>query len=306
MQYTHTFPEFIGIGAQKSATSWLYEQLNRHPDIWLPPAKELHYFSRSPKYPSRTSLACSMPIWLRFLGWNRADKSFKYQLWRTFVQNLKNPSISEIRWHLKYFFGKHDDAWYASLFEEAKGRLRGEITPAYSMLDEEDVQRVSNLIPKAKIVFLLRNPIDRTWSSIRYHHKNRLHSDSMSTLSSEDWEALTRNDGIELRSNYLRTLSIWKTYFPEEQFFVGYYDEIQENPEQLLLRLFGFLGVESDRKYIADNVSQPRNVSVEKEMPQELKTYLAQKYYSEIQEMSNLLGNYATKWLRDLEPALEG
>jgi len=37
-------PSFLIIGAQKSATTWLHQMLDAHPDVWLPQEKELHYF----------------------------------------------------------------------------------------------------------------------------------------------------------------------------------------------------------------------------------------------------------------------
>ena len=37
-------PTFICIGAQKAGTTWLYENLSRHPDVVMPPMKEIHYF----------------------------------------------------------------------------------------------------------------------------------------------------------------------------------------------------------------------------------------------------------------------
>ena len=36
-------PDFLCVGAQKAGTSWLYRQLEPHPDFWMPPVKELHY-----------------------------------------------------------------------------------------------------------------------------------------------------------------------------------------------------------------------------------------------------------------------
>ncbi|CAN0584770.1 unnamed protein product, partial [Laminaria digitata] len=39
-------PDFICIGAQKAATTWLYQSLKARPDIFLPVIKELHYFSQ--------------------------------------------------------------------------------------------------------------------------------------------------------------------------------------------------------------------------------------------------------------------
>lgn len=39
-------PDFICIGAQKSATTWLYAQLRQHPQVFLPAIKELNFFYR--------------------------------------------------------------------------------------------------------------------------------------------------------------------------------------------------------------------------------------------------------------------
>lgn len=37
-------PDFLGIGGIKAATTWLHENLRRHPETFLPDGKELHYF----------------------------------------------------------------------------------------------------------------------------------------------------------------------------------------------------------------------------------------------------------------------
>ncbi len=37
---------FLGIGAEKSGTTWLFEMLNRHPNVYMPAEKELYYFNR--------------------------------------------------------------------------------------------------------------------------------------------------------------------------------------------------------------------------------------------------------------------
>ena len=40
-----TLPDFLCIGFRKSGTTWLYENLHFHPDIYLPPYKNVRYFS---------------------------------------------------------------------------------------------------------------------------------------------------------------------------------------------------------------------------------------------------------------------
>lgn len=39
-------PNFLIIGAEKSGTTWLYDRLRRHPDIFMPGVKEIHFFNR--------------------------------------------------------------------------------------------------------------------------------------------------------------------------------------------------------------------------------------------------------------------
>ncbi len=36
-------PNFLIIGAQKSGTTWLWNEIRQHPDIFMPEHKELHY-----------------------------------------------------------------------------------------------------------------------------------------------------------------------------------------------------------------------------------------------------------------------
>ena len=40
-------PDFVVIGTQRAGTTWLYEQLKIHPDVFLPYVKELHFFDRN-------------------------------------------------------------------------------------------------------------------------------------------------------------------------------------------------------------------------------------------------------------------
>jgi len=44
---------FIGIGTQKAGTSWLAEAINEHPDIYIHPKKEAHFFNKEKFYINR-------------------------------------------------------------------------------------------------------------------------------------------------------------------------------------------------------------------------------------------------------------
>ncbi len=39
-------PTFLGIGAQKAGTTWLHRNIRRHPELFMPSTKELHFLDR--------------------------------------------------------------------------------------------------------------------------------------------------------------------------------------------------------------------------------------------------------------------
>src|SRR5262245_17346629 len=136
-------PDFIGIGAARCGTSWIYEVLSRHPAIWVPPIKELHYFDD----PARKR-------YYRFLRM-RLVSGF----W------IKRPLSP---WDWGYFVGRPSDEWYCRLFEPGRrrGLLTGEITPGYSVLNAQTFARMKALNPDVKLIFIMRDPIMRCWAAV--------------------------------------------------------------------------------------------------------------------------------------------
>ena len=39
-------PNFLVVGAQRAGTTWMHDRLRRHPDVFMPSVKELHFFNR--------------------------------------------------------------------------------------------------------------------------------------------------------------------------------------------------------------------------------------------------------------------
>ncbi|MBA2714750.1 MAG: sulfotransferase, partial [Rubrobacteraceae bacterium] len=146
------FPDFIGIGAQKAGTTWLARNLSPHPEIHMP-RKEVHYFDR--KIKDRSNAVT------RFLGKTKNDEQWRRQVRRIPAQLRKNPSFRELLWNYRFYMRHYDDRWYSQVFEPKKGKVSGEITPAYSVLGREEVAHVHGVMPDAKLIFFMRNPIER-------------------------------------------------------------------------------------------------------------------------------------------------
>lgn len=243
------FPDFLGIGAQKSGTTWLEKNLRTHPKIWMPKRKEIHYFDK-----------------IRERGFN--------------------------------------DKWYASLFRPEEGQISGEITPAYSILNECTIAYAHSLMPEARLIFLMRNPIERAWSSATMVFA-RGRKRELATVREEEFRKLFDSaSGIHWRSDYPRTLENWSKFYPEERIFVGFLEEIHFHPDSLLHRLYEFLGVEPSAQSQA--ATQRIHTWATEQIPMTLATYLARIYYERLQWLHQRFGGYASFWLYCAERLIEG
>lgn len=289
------YPEFLCIGAMRAGSTWLYRNLKEHPELWLPPIKELHYFDSK-------KIDYSPGVITKFFSTTWPYTRYRWLLLRRIKEKIWCFRYEEFKWDYNYFFKEQNDAWYASLFEPDRGRRSGEITPAYSTLDEQDVADISRLMPKARIIFILRNPIERAWSqAVAELVRNKRDIDAVSESEMIDYLNHPRS---LVRSDYVRTVRIWKRYYPDDQFFIGYFDDIVERPKVFLLRIFGFLGVDDSEKNVSENLEKRFNVGAKRGIPDRWRTYLAKMYHVQIREICEFFGGPAERWLNETEEIL--
>jgi hypothetical protein len=279
------YPDFIGIGAQKSGTTWLYHNLRVHPQLYVP-RKEVHYFDK--KIHEKFNLR------VRIFGKSPEDQRWRRQFRHLITAHLvKKPSPANLLRDLRYYLMPPGDEWYASIFKPKKGEVAGEITPAYSIIGREMVARVHELMPEAKIIFLIRNPIERDWSQTVMNFDN-VEKGSVRSIPEEELLRRFRNRG-RILTDYLRTLENWGSYYPEEQIFIGFLEDIHFLPEDILRRVYGFLNVSPDFKpCMANERIHSRSVG---EIPTGLATRLAETYHEEIECLHERFGGYASFWL---------
>lgn len=170
-------------------------------------------------------------------------------------RNVFLPRVKELHYFsLHYSKGK---AWYASQFAEAgSNQLSGEITPYY-LFHPEAHKRISMLLPKAKLIVLLRDPVDRALS--QYFHSKRLGLEPLGleeALQAEETrldranEVLIQSDGHHQshqehsylsRSRYEKQLPAWQKLYPMEQLLVLRSEDLFEQPALTWKRILLFL-----------------------------------------------------------------
>ena len=236
-----TGPDFIGIGLQRAGTSWLSNMLAHHPDIWMPPLKELHYFDVKD-----SSIADVRPRYNQHL---KARMIHKFAYLFTSHQNrpelFKNNVYDCLKWDLRYFQGKMTDRWYLRLFDTVftKQRISGEITPYYSSLSDDGIDHILDLLPDIKIILILRDPIDRARSSL-IHEFIMKRKIKPGLIKEEDMMQWMKHPSF-LRRSYISDIwTKWSKAVPASQFHPIIYDDISQRPDELIKDVYSFLGVD--------------------------------------------------------------
>jgi hypothetical protein len=260
-------PDFMCVGAQKGGTSWLYQQLSSHPDFWMPPTKELHYFDLL----GRTKMADPRP---------RDERD------ACFLERIKNLSA------LPYI----DLENYARLFEPKGERLSGDITPAYSMLNDEIIDQIIDHFPNLKVIFFVRDPVERAWSQLSMGVRlGRIRAFDVENID-EVIRTLLK-PGVLLRSYPSKIVARWRRHVRPELFRVYFFDDLQENPADLRRAVLDFLGADPNKQNGRRRVDYNSDAGIKKlRLSDKVRSRLAEFFKKELKTCADELGGPARKW----------
>jgi hypothetical protein len=195
--------------------------------------------------------------------------------------------------------------FYANLFAEGGERLKGEVTPSYSILPEWKIRFIRRIMPRARIFFMLRNPIDRAWSHAQMYFDKACRRD-LTTVTAEEFISHFRIRDSVRRGRYTEILDTWGRYFPAEQIHLIFYDDMVRQPNETLRAAFKFLGLDPDEvDWSRALTDRPANAGPRLPMPPECRKYLEKLYRPELEALSARFGDRVAHWLpADAAPAV--
>lgn len=169
--------------------------------------------------------------------------------------------------------------WYLDKFSECdNSSIKGEISTSY-LASREAPQRIKKDLPGAKLVVILRDPVERSISHIKHLHSRGVEVD----ISME--ELLQKHPEILRNSAYEECLGRYREFFGEEQLLVLFFDDICSKPEKVIQRVYEYLGVDTKWKpkglYTAYNSSRVRAHPLHNKM-NELYFFLNKRGYGRV------------------------
>lgn len=295
-------PNFFIVGAPKSATTFMDYSLAQHPDIFMCPFKETHYFA--------------------------ADLF---------------PNGSKIPWDR-----------YSSFFEDVKSETVIGESSVFYMLSRGAAEAIRDFCPDAKILIMLRDPID----VIAAHHSQILYEtyeteqslrralelEQQRRLAHAGKQILLRERVTHYREivEFSDQIQRFLDRFPREQIHFTIYEDVKNDTMAVYRDVLSFLGVDptfeanfeiknankvlrnrrvqvflretpewvtkasrlllphqSLRNWLKTNLKQLNSRRVSRNaVPEDLRTLLAEELKPEVDRLSALLGRDLSHWCR--------
>jgi hypothetical protein len=233
-------PDFLGVGAVKAGTTWLYRNLVLHPEVYMPVLKPVRYFDR--------------------------------------------------------YFDKPIET-YSAIFQPGAGRLKGEFTASYSVLPIDTIAYIQRLMPRAKVIFLMREPKARAWSEAKMEF-SVIRGFGDRRASDEEYYEFLCSEQCRSRGDYRAILINWRKFFPASRIFIGLIDDIAADPQDLLARVFRFLDISPDIDCSAFPMHQKIFEGHAIEIPDRCRRLLDDMYRAEdIRELESFVSmNLVGRW----------
>jgi hypothetical protein len=273
-------PDFICIGARKTGTTWLYNFLRAHPDCAMPRIKEINFFNSA-------------------LARRNSPEEALQKKWAEIRVKLKKPPDHP----MPRSWVQNPASWYLKLFEREAGLISGDISPLYQEIRDERVKAVHRLLPRLKVIYILRHPLERILSDFSMYANNR--SVEVNTMAEDELFALLQRQ-YHTSMSYGEVYKRWAAHFPVAMFF---YEDLKSEPERFADSLCRYLAITPAPALVkkTKNPNPSRTFGPRPEVPPSVVRKLARMLLPETETLRATIDNVHTQaWVEDIRHQADG
>ena len=249
----------LGLGAQKCGTTWLYSYLKKFDEANFGDLKEYHIWDGK-----------TLEVYKDFL----VDKATLNA-----NKDVKAHAGLKIRHDMQHVDGFYED-YFDKLVQQESVRITGDISPSYSSLSVETLQEIKRRLESKgfciKVFFLMRDPVERSWSAVRMSRRNQVWAGGLEENLLSELDHVRKaysNEHFQLRTNYQDAIENIEQVFAAEYTYFAIYEEMFT--EESLARLGAFLGIGTKTGHLTQKVNATEKGD---SLPRELRSEIAAFY----------------------------
>ncbi|MCP4011089.1 MAG: sulfotransferase [Proteobacteria bacterium] len=222
----------LGLGAQRTGSTWLRQQLSRSAQVHLGFCKEYHFFD-----------ALFLPA---MRSYHDKRNSVDSNVYRELIDKIAVRRAADRSRKLAGFVqdpGRYFDYFDNLWAKNSSVTTVGDFTPSYSMLDHKMFDYARSELERrgfsVKVLFIMRDPVERIWSMRHQAAKvKRMLRDGQDVKNRHfSLESFTYPDA-ELRTRYERTILELEQVFDTGEVYYDFYERYMTNDRFTMLTDF--------------------------------------------------------------------
>lgn len=201
------------------------------------------------------------------------------------VKNTKGEDGSETLRRLMQSVGGVYEKYFLTL-TDANIRWTGDITPSYAMLKAKDFIFIKKRLEltgfSVKVIFLMRDPVERNWSALRMHQRQMQHKGTpiKDEALHQMFEDYYKSPPMEARTRYDQTVTALRSSFAENDLYLGLYETLFS--EKSMADLSSFLGLDISQADLGEKINASKVIPITAELRAS-----CQNYYSDVYSYCN-------------------
>jgi len=266
-------PGFLCIGAHKAGTKWLSRALREHPDVWLGPLEEYHYFN---------ALFGQEPP--------AARRQIKATVERAIREHVASAKIADFG-YVDYLAKAGDtgamftEDWYRRIFSRGERRIKGDVTAEYCTISRAGIDYAMRLLGSAPVIYLVRDPMERALSELRALKRAKT---GRSLAKRSEWVALVNDPAFQLRGDYKTNITNWLARYPNQRLLFLPHKELVTQPIGALRKIEKHIGVSANASYPKPGVRAVEDETAE--LPEFVRNLLREHVSTQREYLASELG----------------
>ena len=266
---------FLSVGAMKAGTTWLYEQLKEHPEIYFTPRKEIHYLANTVGIENQT-------------GYRR-----RLQQSKQFIKSVCDSDLSLLPKHIEKLawyseFAREKDInneWYVNLFRfNPDQKYCADFSNLYCQMEKNGWDNARKTTKNIKVIYTLRDPIKRLWSHYKFHMLFVGREEESIDAGFKNFKELLDKHFFWINTEYSKNYELLKKNLNDDELMLLYFEDFRKEPKKRLRAIEDFLGIE--HMLLRDEkLNKQTNKTKEYDLPAEWLEYMKIKLEPQILEM---------------------
>jgi hypothetical protein len=191
-------------------------------------------------------------------------------------------------WFSRWIREPLDDEWYVGLFRGIKeGQYAADFSNLTCLIDDAGWEHANEITPHLRVLYIIRHPLDRLWSHIKFHLQVTGESDKLASWSPVELEAFARKQFIWQNGEYGQIVARLRKNLLPEQLMISFFEDIHDEPITWMRRLCQFLGI-SEIPHDEEAASKPVNPTAKTPLPGALQSIFSKDCERIVGELCSL------------------